>query len=275
MKQNPMRHSTDYLMEHDQETTRLEIKTNINVVAQQAQWAGIKAGMRVADIGCGPGKTSRVLFDLAQEGGEVVGIDYVHQRVAYAKEHYQVPGMQFEHRDARESLKDLGQFDFIWARFLLEYHGSKAYQIVENLFEIIKPGGILCLIDLDYNCMNHYDVPESLIQALDKVVERRQKYSDFDPYVGRKLYSFAYDIGCQEIDVMMSAHHLIFGKLNDIDEFNWTKKVEVGVKHSGLDLGKIYPGGYEGFLKDFKRWFSDPRRFTYTPLIATRGIKPA
>lgn len=266
---------TDYLMENDQEITRLEIKTDIKNVAQQAQWAGIKAGMRVADVGCGPGKTSRALLDLVQPDGEVVGIDYVKQRVAHAEEKYMAPGMRFEHRDARESLKDLGQFDFVWARFLLEYHQSTSYQIVENLFEILKPGGVLCLIDLDYNCLNHYGVPEVLVQALEKVIERRRKYSDFDPYVGRKLYAFAYDVGCQDIDVMMSAHHLIFGDLNEIDDFNWTKKVEVGVKNAGLDLDNIYPGGYEGFLKDFKHCFSDPRRFTYTPLIAARGTKPA
>lgn len=270
-----MSDETDYIMEHDQETTRLEVKTKIKDVVRQANWAGINAGMRVADVGCGPGKTSRVLFDLVQPSGEVVGIDYVRQRVAHAEKNYQVPGMQFVHRDARAPLNDLGQFDFVWARFLLEYHGSKAYQIVQNLLDILKPGGVLCLIDLDHNCLSHYKVPERLIQALEKVVEVRQKYSDFDPYVGRKLYSFAYDVGCQEIDVMMSAHHLIFGELNEVDAFNWNKKVEVGVKNASLDFDTIYPGGYEGFLKDFKRWFSDPRRFTYTPLIAVRGIKPA
>lgn len=271
-----MNERVDYMMEHDQETIRLEVKTDIKDVAQQAQWAGISAGMRVADVGCGPGKTSRALFDLVQDGGgEVVGIDIVKQRVAYAQEKYQVSGIQFVHRDAREPLIGIGEFDFIWARFLLEYHGSKAYQIVQNLFKILKPGGILCLIDLDYNCLSHHGVPERLIQALHGATERHQQDSDYDPYVGRKLYAFLYDIGCQDIDVMMKAHHLIFGNLNEVDEFNWTRKAEIGVKYSGWDFHQAFDGGYGEFLEDFKRHFADPRRFTYTPLIAVHGTKPA
>ncbi|MBQ0718518.1 MAG: hypothetical protein KBT64_15005, partial [Sulfitobacter litoralis] len=77
----------------------------------------------------------------------------------------------------------------------------------------------------------------------------------------------------QNIDVSMAPHHLIFGELNEIDDFNWTKKVEVAVKKLGYEF-KEYKGGYEEFFEEFKNFFSDPRRFTYTPLICCRGNKP-
>ena len=35
-----------------------------------------------------------------------------------------------------------------------------------------------------------------------------------------------------------------------------------------------YPGGSDGFIKDFNEFFHDPRRFTYTPLILCTGRKP-
>ncbi|MBW2100511.1 MAG: methyltransferase type 11, partial [Deltaproteobacteria bacterium] len=35
-----------------------------------------------------------------------------------------------------------------------------------------------------------------------------------------------------------------------------------------------YEGGYEEFFEEFKRFFADPRRFTYTPVISCRGCKP-
>ena len=47
-----------YLMESDQEALRLDIKTDAEIVAEQAVWAGIKSGMRIADLGCGAGKTT-------------------------------------------------------------------------------------------------------------------------------------------------------------------------------------------------------------------------
>ena len=263
----------DYLMESDEEIMRLEIKTDIKVVYKQAQWAGIRPGMRVADIGCGPGKTSRALLDLVQPGGEVVGIDIAPQRVEFAREKYRTPGLRFEHRNAIKPLDDLGGFDFVWVRFLLEYHRNRSFQIVENLTRITKPGGIMCLIDLDHNCLNHFGLKERLFKAMREVTALVEHTANFDPYVGIKLYSFLYDLKYEAIDVTMAPHHLIFGELNEVDAFNWIQKIEVAGKNAGYAFAD-YPGGYDEFLEEFKQCFADPRRFSYTPLIACRGIKP-
>jgi hypothetical protein len=70
----------------------------------------------------------------------------------------------------------------------------------------------------------------------------------------------------------MAPHHLIFGEATEIDTFNWKKKVEIAVKRSGYQF-KEFKGGYEEFFEEFTRFFSDPRRFTYTPLISCKGRK--
>lgn len=263
----------DYLMEHDDETFRLEIKTDVRVVHRQAHWAGLKAGMRVADIGCGPGKTTKALFDLVTPGGSAVGIDIAPQRIMFAREHYSVEGLQFEHRNALKPLDDLGQFDFIWVRFMLEYHRTRSFDIVKNISRILKPGGILCLIDLDYNCLNHFGLPDRLAKTLRDVMHHLERNADFDPYVGIKLYSFLYDLGYTGIDVSITPHHLIFGELNEVDAFNWTKKVEIAVRRSGYEFSE-YASGYSEFYQEFLDFFGNPRRFTYTPLIACCGRKP-
>ena len=263
----------DYLMENDEEIRRLEIKTDIAAVHRQARWAGIKKGMRVADIGCGPGKTSQAIVDLVAPGGAVVGIDISPHRIAYAREKYPAENLRFEHRNALHPLDDLGLFDFVWVRFLLEYHRDKAFEIVQNVSEIIRPGGILCLIDLDYNCLNHFGIPDRLVSAIRQIMGLLEQQANFDPFVGIKLYSFLYDLGYDAIDATMTPHHLIYGELNAVDDFNWTKKVEVAAKNSGFEF-EGYPGGFNAFYDDFKTYFADPRRFTYTPLIACRGCKP-
>ncbi|MGB5748399.1 MAG: methyltransferase type 11, partial [Desulfobacterales bacterium] len=55
-----------YLMEGDEEALRLDVKTDAKTAEKQALWAGIKPGMRIADIGCGAGKTTFHLNRLAQ-----------------------------------------------------------------------------------------------------------------------------------------------------------------------------------------------------------------
>jgi SAM-dependent methyltransferase len=268
-----METSPSYLMENDQEAKRLDLKTDQARLEQQARWAGIRSGMRVADVGCGSGKTSFFLHQLVQTGGEVLGIDASIERIAHAQNTYQADGLHFTCRDFYAPMTDLGQFDFIWVRFVLEYHRRDAAMIVGNLMQILKPGGILCLIDLDHNCLNHYGMPLRLESALAEIMALLEANANFDPFMGRKLYSFLYDLGCKEIDVQLAAHHLIAGQLDDVDAYNWLRKVDVAVQNSGYGF-PAYAGGYQEFREEFKRFFSDPRRFTYTPLIACRGIKP-
>jgi hypothetical protein len=97
--------------------------------------------------------------------------------------------------------------------------------------------------------------------------------TDFDPYVGRKLYSFLYDLGCRDIRVQMNAHHLIYGELRPEDALNWTRKVEMASSVSGYGFPE-YEGGYEAFFEEFTEAFSNPRRFTYTPVIVCTGTPP-
>lgn len=263
----------EYLMENSEEALRLDLKTDIGAIERQALWAGIKPGMRVADIGCGPGKTTDILHKMVQPGGAAVGVDGSEQRIKYAVKHFLDNGMDFACRDITRPLEDLGQFDFIWVRFFLEYHLSGSFEIVKNISKILKPGGILCLIDLDYNCLSHFGIPPRLERTLFAVIRQLEEKADFDPYMGRKLYSFLYDLGYQQIDVDVSAHHIIFGELRDADFFNWMKKMETAPKKIAFRFEE-YEGGYDEFLKEFEGFFKDPRRFTYTPLICCKGRKP-
>jgi ubiquinone/menaquinone biosynthesis C-methylase UbiE len=60
----------DYLMENTEESIRLDLKTDPKSLKKQALWAGIRSGMRVTDIGCGPGKTSTILSEIVRSLGK-------------------------------------------------------------------------------------------------------------------------------------------------------------------------------------------------------------
>ena len=261
-----------YLMEHEEEAERLRFKTDRAVVENQARWAGIQPGMRVLDVGCGAGVTSSILLDLVQPGGTVVGIDASTDRIDYARGNFQRAGIDFECLDFRQEMAGMGEFDFIWVRFVLEYHRAGSFLIVHRLSRLLKPCGILCLIDLDHNCLNHYGISERLERNIAGVMECLREAADFDPFMGRRLYSFLFDLGLADIDVQMTPHHLIFGELGEVDRFNWWRKLEVAARRSGWSFAD-YEQGFEGFANEFRDFFSNPRRFTYTPMIACRGCR--
>jgi hypothetical protein len=105
------------------------------------------------------------------------------------------------------------------------------------------------------------------------VMDHLEQRGDFDPYAGRKLYSYLFDLEFTEIRVKLAPHHLIYGPARATDLFNWTKKVEIAARRSEYDF-KEYENGFQGFYSEFQTFFHDPRRFTYTPVISCRGRKP-
>ena len=268
-----MKNRREYLMEDEQEAVRLDLKTDAATVEKQARWAGIKPGMRVADIGCGAGKTTYYLNKLVQPGGQAVGLDIAEQRIEYARAHYSDENIEYRVADVRHSLEDLGQFDFIWIRFVLEYYLKGSFEIVENVSRSLKPGGIMCLSDLDCNCLRHFGLPDRLSRATVGVMEWLEQKLNFDPYVGVKLYSFLNDLGFDDIDVSLSAHNMCYGSLKENEKLISMSKAEIGGRNSGYPFEE-YDGDFEAFLEEVKFFFNDERVFYYTPLIACRGVKP-
>lgn len=262
-----------YLMENDAESDRMEGKTRKDVIEKHARWAGILPGMRVADIGCGPGKTTSILHKLVQPGGQVVGVDFSEDRIAHAKSNYMEEDISFTCMNIHDDLSGLGKFDLIWMRFVLEYQRARSFEIVSRLAEMLNPEGIICLIDLDQNCLNHFDAPPKLSSTLQGLMKHLSTKHDFDPQAGRKLYSYLYDLKFRNIDMHLEPHHLIFGDINDSDYFTWKKKVIVAGQGSGYDFSE-YEGDFDKFYEEFESFFRNPRRFTYTPVICCRGRKP-
>ena len=260
-------------MESEDEALRLDLKTDGKVVQDQALWAGLGPGMRVADLGCGPGKTTYYLNQLAQPGGRTTGVDISEQRIEYAKAHYGDNTIEYALGDIRKPLHHLGNFDFIWVRFVLEYYLANSIEIVENITSILKPGGLICLIDLDCNCLRHFGLPARLEKAIVSIMGNLSTSFNFDPNAGVKLYSFLFDLGYRDIEVQVSGHNLKTGYLKENEIFNWAKKVEIASRKSGYRF-EAYPGGFQEFYEEFRTSFDNPRVFYYTPLLMCRGRKP-
>lgn len=262
-----------YFPESTDELSRLESKTDPLAVIDQARWAGLAPGMRVLDVGCGPGVTTHALAEGARPEGAAVGIDRSGERIAYAKERYASAHVEFFCRNFFDPLEDLGGFDFVWLRFVTEYFLKESEQLIRHVAGSVKPGGILCLADLDLNCMTHYGHSERLDRTFRKIAEYQIKNNNFDPYAGRRLPTRMQELGFQEIRVDVRMHHLVYGELTEFNRWNWWQKIELAARRSGWTF-EDYEDGFAGFEKEFVAYFSDPRRFAYTPLVIVRGVKP-
>ena len=83
-----------------------------------------------------------------------------------------------------------------------------------------------------------------------------------------------YDLGCEDEAVSVNAHPVVYGELRSVDASNWIKKIEIVSSKAGYAFDQ-FEGGRDEFMEEFTRFFFDPRRFSYTPVICARGRKPA
>ena len=99
------------------------------------QAANIKSGMRVLDIGSGPGN---VAGKLVAAGAEVDAVDYSEPMVEVAKKNY--PGIRFHHANAEKLPFDDETFDAVVAS-LTVHHLARPAEVFKEVHRVLKPGG--------------------------------------------------------------------------------------------------------------------------------------
>jgi len=262
-----------YLMENEDEGKRLELKTDQEAVKRQAAWAGIGPGMRVLDVGCGNGIASAALADLVGESGSVVGLDFSADRIAQARAQFGSDRVGFVEHDIHAPYVSDVPFDAVWSRFFLEYFKDNQPTIISNALASLRSGGIACFADLDNNSLGHSGLSCRLQATIEDIARHLERDHNFDPYAGRRLYGHLYGLGFHDLEVTAEMHHLIYGKTDEREQFNWLKKIEVVAEKSGCTFS-AFDGDFEAFRTEFQDFLNSPIRFTYTPLILARGIKP-
>lgn len=99
------------------------------------------AGLKIIDVGCGPGLVAE---PLSQLGGVVLGIDAAERNVAVAEHHARLTGASTQYRHARpEDCADLARsFDVVMSLEVVE-HVADLPAFLEAIGRLVAPGGVL------------------------------------------------------------------------------------------------------------------------------------
>ncbi len=126
--------------------------------------AGITAGMRVLDVGCGMGNVSVLLANLVGAGGQVVGIDRDAQALEMAREQMRqlsLPNVTFTQCDVAALPPDLGSFDAAVGRRVLMYVPDPV-NALRRIAGTLKPGGIVAFVEHDATMTPGHTTPMPL-----------------------------------------------------------------------------------------------------------------
>jgi ubiquinone/menaquinone biosynthesis C-methylase UbiE len=163
--------------------------------------AGLRAGMKVADFGCGVGVVTRMLGELVGPSGSVTGIDVNGQQLTEAADWCESQGVMntsFVKADATRTGLPRGSFDLVYCRFLL-LHLPDPMACLREMREVLRPGGIIVVEDGDLASAE--SIPPTAIDAFAEYFCKFGPTRGLDYSLARNLYHMVIEAGFSDVGV--------------------------------------------------------------------------
>lgn len=181
--------------------------------------AGLKPGMSVADIGCGPGYASMDLARLVGAQGHVTALDQSRTFLRVLDQRAKAEGLtQIETVETpieEMSLKD-NHYDMIWCRWVLSFLADPQ-DALARMYASLKPGGVMVLQEYGHYRTFRINPHDPVLDRFLDGVERSWEQSGGDANIGRRLPAALHSLGCQSICVTP----LVFAAEKGEPFWNW------------------------------------------------------
>jgi SAM-dependent methyltransferase len=173
----------------DAEIARLQ--TQAALIAEPTavlfQHGGIRPGMRVLDLGSGPGDVAFQVAEMVGSDGAVVGVEQDAAQIAVANERCGRLGLgnvEFRQGDAR-TYADEEPYDAAVCRLLL-MHLPDAVEVLAHQMRNLRPGGVF--VAVDYDMGGARSLPEvELYARVRDWLKAGFAHAGVDPFVGMRM----------------------------------------------------------------------------------------
>jgi ubiquinone/menaquinone biosynthesis C-methylase UbiE len=156
-------------------------------------------GMRLLDLGCGPGS---ITIGLARyvAPAEVVGIDRAEEALAAARQladDENIGNVRFQRADVNDLPFEDASFDVVYGHQIMQHLGDPVAALKEAN-RVLRPGGYVAVRDADYGTMTHHPHDPLLDAWLEEyhVIARR---NGGEPDAGRRLPEWVRAAGFEHI----------------------------------------------------------------------------
>ena len=136
----------DYVLgTHDEEISRLGLQHRVwrPTVLECWRRAGITIGMKVVDIGAGPGYATVDLAEIVGPTGQVLAVERSHRFLEAARHSCglrELAQVSFQEADIMTEPIQTGEFDAAWCRWVASFVSSPA-RLLQRIRAALKPGG--------------------------------------------------------------------------------------------------------------------------------------
>jgi SAM-dependent methyltransferase len=224
--------------------------------------AGIRPGMRVADLGCGVGMVTSLLAKIVGPRGQVVGIDASGAQLAQARARLNGDGanVSFVEASATDTGLPRKSFDLVCCRFLL-IHLPEPERALAEMRALLKPDGILVCEDGDLTSSG--SEPPSALGAFADLFGRLGPRRGVDYTLGRRLFHMVLAAGMPAPEVTFNQPVLARGENKRL--------LELSVAEAGpalIEAGLITAEELERTLVEMRRLAADGTVLAVMPRMA-------
>jgi SAM-dependent methyltransferase len=188
----------------DSEIARLQ--TQAAIIAEPTailfQRGGIQPGMRVLDLGSGPGDVAFQVAEMVGPDGSVVGVEQDPAQIVVAEKRRDGLGLrnvEFRHGDAR-TFADEEPFDAAVCRLLL-MHLPDAVDVLAHHQRNLRSGGVF--VAVDYDMGGARSLPDvALYGQVRDWLRAGFKQAQADPYVGMRFPVLFRQAGYEDVGTL-------------------------------------------------------------------------
>ncbi len=263
MAENP----GDYVLgTHDAEVARLGLQHRAWRETVLGAWrrGGLRAGMRVVDVGAGPGFATVDLAEIVGRSGTVVAVERsprfveVLRREVERRELAQVTVLEGD-------LMDLGpvpECDMAWCRWVAAFVPSVP-RLVRWLAGSVKPGGRVVSHEYADYASWRFAPPRPRLQEFVTEVMASWRASGGEPDVAEALVGELSDGGFRVVSTRPHVFATVPGELT----WRWPAGFIATHAERLRELGRVSDAWVEGVLSELQAAEADPRSVMITPLV--------
>ena len=255
------------------ELTRYKMMAALAATAEGEWWqeAGIVAGARVVDIGCGP---AAVLVELARRiapGGTIVGVDQSAESLEVARDVISEGGVdnaEVRQGDATATGLPEDEADVVNIRHVLAHNTPEGCAaIVAHARELLRPGGHLYLVDSDGSAFRSERPVDPDIQDLMDRYWQMLAHKGCERLAGPSLGAYAEDAGLRVV-----ARH---PRIDAIPLLPGLRPPAWAARQAMLDSGHATADDVARWEAAFERNDATPTtNFLFGPMYAVIARKP-